>query len=129
MKTVFDERDAAILEARKVALDEIQAPRDGDYVRFADGVERRVSYVTPADWAPECDSVQTSDGGSWYLGHGYTSFSGGLFDGVPHSSLTLTNETKPGSCWFFHHDYATADNGVDVEIPFRVYQCNLPATA
>jgi hypothetical protein len=126
--TALDERDSAILAARIEAFDRVNGPRDGDYVRFADGIERRISFVTPIEWLPECDSIQTSDGGSWYLGNGYVSFSGGLYRGVKRETLTLTEETKPGSVWFFHHDYHTAHNGIDTTISFRVYECSEPAT-
>jgi hypothetical protein len=126
--TRFDERDAAIVATRTASLDELDGPRVGDYVRFADGTERRISYATPAEWLPEVDSIQTSDGGSWYLGDGYVSFSGGLHPGVERASLTLTDETQRGSVWIFHHDYATAHNGVNASIPFRVYECSLEAT-
>lgn len=127
MKVVapLDERDCVIRAERIAAFDALDEwPREGDYVRFADGVERRVSFVTPRDWAPEADAVQTSDVGSWYFGRGYCSFSGGLFIGVPHRTLTLTDETKDGSVWFFHHDHRCADNGVHTTIPFRVYECS-----
>ena len=122
--TELDERDAAILAERTRLFDEAPGPREGDYVIFADGTERRVSFVTPLEWLPECDSVQTSDGGSWYLGEGYCSFSGGLYRGVKRDTLTLTDETRAGSCWFFHHNHRMAHNGVEVLIPFRVYECS-----
>lgn len=122
----YDERDRAIVASRTALLDEVPGPREGDYVRFADGTERRVSHVWPADWGS--NTIQTSDGGSWYLGNGYCSFSGSLYTGVPPESLTLTDETRAGSVWIFHHDYACAGNGVPVSIPFRVYQCSHEAT-
>jgi len=124
----LDAADAEILAERTAELDKVEGPRVGDYVRFADGVERRASFVTPADWLPEVDSVQTSDGGSWYLGSAYVSFSGGLCLGVPRSSLTLTDESKLGAVWFFHHDYHRASNGVVAEVPFHVYECSSEAT-
>lgn len=112
-----DERDLAIVAERVKALDAVPGARVGDYVIFADGVTRRISY----DWG---NSVQTSRGGSWYLGHGYTSFSGGLYRGVPTDTLTDTGETRDGTCWIFRHDMMRAHNGVDVRIPFRVFRCS-----
>jgi hypothetical protein len=123
LQTVPDSRDEAILDRRISLLNQNDQPRVGDFVRFADGTLRRISFITPLDWMPECDSVQTSDGGSWYLGNGYASFSGGLYGGVKRETLTLTDERKLGSCWIFHHDYAQAGNGVDVKILWRVYDC------
>jgi hypothetical protein len=127
LTTALDDRDRVILEARRLQFDARPGPRSGDFVRFADGVERRASHIWAAeDWA-EWGGVQTSDGGSWYLGPGYCSFSGSLYSIVPFASLTLTTETKLGRVWFFHHDYHTAHNGVDAELPFRVFTCDREA--
>lgn len=120
MNPKFDDRDQAILDERIAKYDSITDPRVGDFVVFADGVTRRISYL----WG---DSVQTSDGGGYYLGAGYISMSGGLHPGVPPETLTLTDEKKDGSVWFFHHDWWTADNGVYTTMPFRVYTCSREA--
>jgi hypothetical protein len=124
MITQLDERDQAILAQRAAALlargaDE---PQIGDYVTFADGITLRVSYVWPDG------GIQTSQGGFFYLGDGYCSFSGGLFPALPQDTLTLTGTRRAGPCWFFHHDYATADNGVDVEpAVFNAWACSIAA--
>jgi hypothetical protein len=126
-RPAFDERDAEILAKRSAAYDEIAGPRDGDFVVFADEVTRRISYV----WRDErgaAFSVQTSDGGSYYLGDGYVSMSGSLYSGVKPETLTLTDEKRVGRIWFFHHDFHTAHNGVDATMPFRVFTCSEPAT-
>jgi hypothetical protein len=148
-----DERDEALVDARMAMLDRIRGPRVGDYVRFADGTERRISYhwrSSPSRKDEGCtcevgDAVeyhghrdhcpaepwdggcQTSDGGSFYLGDGYVSMSGSLYPCVPTSSLVLTEETKHGSVWIFHHDHACAHNGVHFEREFRVYTCDQEA--
>jgi hypothetical protein len=114
MDTGLDARDAEILTARAAALDAVPGPRCGDYVVFSDGVTRRVSYLWP-------DGVQTSAGGSWYLGNGFCSFSGSLYRSTPLDLLTLTEEKRPGDVWFFHRDHWTAHNGVHTQILFRVY--------
>lgn len=120
----FDEKDAHILAERVAALNaRRESLRVGDWVIFADGVERRISYI----WADENDvpfSVQTSKGGSFYLGDGYVSFSGSLFKPVKPETLTLTGDVRKGSVWFFHHDYSTAHNGVYAEMDFRVFKCS-----
>ncbi len=129
MRPTFDARDAEIRATRLAAFDKLTGPRCGDYVHFACGTVRRVSHV----WDIDPVGVQTSAGGSWYLGAGWTpdeahvSFSGSLCRSVPLDSLTLTPETRDGLVWFFHHGFAERDNGVDTTIPFRVYTCNLPA--
>jgi hypothetical protein len=121
--TQLDARDTEILAQRIYAFEQVTGPRVGDYVRFADDVTRRISYI----WRDEHDqafNVQTSDGGSFYLGNGYVSFSGGLYDGVEPSSLSGGDRKMLGSVWFFHHDQHMAHNGVDAEIPFRLYRCS-----
>lgn len=110
-----------------VPFDRVQV---GDWVRFADGVERRVSYV----WRDELDldlpnGVQTSAGGSFHIGPYGASFSGSLFTGVDASTLTLTGERQPGTVWFFHHEHQCAHNGVHGMIPFRVWECSLASEA
>lgn len=117
----LDERDTEIFVRRFHSFYDHHGPRVGDYVQFSDGVERRISHVWP-------DSIQTSDGGSWYLGEGFVSFSGGLYLGVKPETLTDTGGRKPGSVWFFHHDYATAGGGVTTAMDFRVFACTEAAT-
>jgi len=122
-RSELDDRDRAILADRAGLFNARCGPRVGDYVDFADGITRRISHIW--DIAP-C-TVQTSDGGSWYLGKGFCSFSGGLHPGIARETLTLTGEVREGSLWFFHHDYHTADNGVETTIPFRVYSTTIVA--
>ena len=111
----FDERDQAILDQRRAELDAVQGPRVGDWIRFADGMVWQISHL----WD---DSAQYTWGGSFYLGNGYVSYSGGLEPGIPLDSLTLTSESKPGNVWFFHHDWSKAHNGVSATVDFRVYE-------
>lgn len=113
-----DERDRDIIARRLAALDQDQGIHIGDYIDFADGVTRRLSHVWHDDYG-----VQTSDGGSFYLGDGFVEFSGSLHRPVPHRTLTSTGERRPGGIWVFHHDWHEAGNGVHDVIPFRVYRC------
>jgi hypothetical protein len=111
----LDEVDQAILARRLAEREHVTAPRIGDFVRFSDRLER-ISH----DWG---DSVQTSESGSFYLGDGgYTSFSGGLNPSFPKQRLIETGEILEGSFWFFHRNFWTAHNGVDVTAPCRVYE-------
>lgn len=131
MRPTIDDRDRQILAERGAAL--MKNPINvGDFVTFADGVTRRVSYI----WRDEHDQhlpngVQTSAGGSYYLGGdaewAYVSMSGSLYSGVPFESLTDTGDTFDGDVWIFHHDYRTAHNGVHGTVKFRVWRCSLPA--
>lgn len=118
--STLDERDRTIRDVRVAKLDTIQGPRCGDYVRFTCGTIMRISHLYP-------DAFQVSAGGSWYLGDGYVSFSGGLFRGAPLDTLTRLDETKDGRCWFFHRDLWAAGNGLDTLVPFRVYACAVPS--
>ena len=119
----LDETDQDILRTKTRLLDQNPKPRVGDYIRFADGTERRISHLWTelGGWDME-DAAQTSDGGSFYLGDGYATFSGSLFGGTPLDKLSeLVGEKKLGDVWFFHHNVRRAYNGVDTSIPFRIY--------
>lgn len=124
---ILDARNQEILAQREALRDAIEGPRVGDFVRFADGILRRISHIW--DFADGCDAmVQTSDGGSFYLGDGSMSFSGSLYSSVNVRTLTLTEETRTGGAWFFHHDWPEAHNGIDVALTCRVYTCTENAT-
>ena len=123
----LDEKDQEILRNRVELLNQQSGPRVGDYVRFAGEVLRRVSHVWDFGQGPE--SIQTSHTGSFYLGEGFVSFSGGLCRGVAAEALRLTEEKSPGSVWFFHHNWAQAHNGVQATVDFRVFECDLSAPA
>lgn len=129
----FDDRDAEIVAARLALLDKIDGPRVGDYVDFADGTTRRISHdwgpledgETHGFWGPATGRYQTSDTGSYYLGDGYVSMSGGLFPALPAEAFTATDETREARVWIFHHDHWCAGNGVTVSVPVRVFTCDL----
>jgi hypothetical protein len=122
----LDKKDQDILAARVAAFDPTEGPRVGDHVEFADGVIRLISYVW-TDGAEWLGGVQTSDGGSFYLGHGRMQFSGSLYMSVPHETLTLTEDTRETRAWFFHHDYHTAHNGIDVPVTMRLWKSTATA--
>ncbi len=131
----LDDYDQGILHERERTFNDgftaEPGPRVGDYVRFVntpdenkgtDYTERRVSHVWRGeDGLPE--SIQTSRGGSYYLGNGYVSMSGSLFRGVPARTLARTDEKRAAPVWFFHHDRWQAHNAVHAEILFRIYTC------
>jgi hypothetical protein len=119
----IDERDREMIARRMEALDAIPGPRVGDFVEFPGNITRRISYI----WTSEPETVQTSTGGSYYLGDGYVSMSGSLYAGVPLGTLTDTGQVRDGAVWVFHHDWAAAHNGVDTRVPFRVFRCSADA--
>ena len=96
-----------------------KCPEVGDFVIMEDGSYERFSH----DWG---DDIQTTDGkfgSSFHLTkNGYGGFSGGLNAAIMKNRLILTSEIKEGSFWIFHHNHATAHNGVYFNAPVRVYQ-------
>jgi hypothetical protein len=114
MGMALDDRDRAVLAARVAAINSTEGPRVGDWVDFVDGVTRQIAHVWP--WG-----VQTSDYGSFYLDEGYMAFSGGLHQYVPTETLTLTEDTRYTSAWFFHHDQWRAHNRVHVRVLVQLW--------
>lgn len=118
----LDERDQQIVAERLASRAALDRPLDGDWVDFAGGASQRISSVwgeATGDWG----GVQTSPGGSWHLHEsGGCSFSGSLDPVVPWHTLAPTDELRPGYVWIFHHDYMTAHNGIDVQVPLRVWR-------
>lgn len=121
----LDERDQEILANRVELLNKVEGPRVGDFVIFANGVERRISHIW--EWGDGPEAIQSSDGGSYYLGAGYVSMSGGLRPPVKPATLTPTDQKREGSVWFFHHDHWLAHNGIEATIEFRVFTCSQEA--
>jgi hypothetical protein len=119
----LDDRDQAIVDQRMRLMDTRPGPRVGDFVIFAHGVERRISYHWKDDegWDGGVQTSDTEDTMGFYLGREGMSFSGGLHSSVPVESLTLNEETRPGRAWIFHHDQHMAHNGVDFAVPLRVF--------
>lgn len=123
MRPERDETDNTLFEERKRAYNDLQGIRVGDYLRMPDGKFTRATHI----WRDEDDIpelVQDGGGryGSFYLGEGYCSYSGGLDPGVKAAYLCPTHETEPGHVWFFHHDCWKADNGVYFTMDFRVFE-------
>lgn len=117
----LDTRDTEILAELTAKWEAVPGPRVGDFVITSNGLQRFTH-----DWGNElqttCATFGGAKSGSFYLGHGFMSFSGSLDPGVPKSGLKLTDEIRPGACWFFSHGFAEASNGVSVMVPCRVYK-------
>ena len=113
----LDERNTAILAETRAAWEaRTGRPRVGDFVILPNGIVRRCS----AAWD---DGMQTSDGGSYYIGRsGLASMSGALYGVQLWEYFKDTGETRPGKFWFFSHNLPSAGRGVDVLIPCRVYR-------
>lgn len=117
----LDEIDTQLFKDRAEKFLQFTTPQVGDFVIFPENIVRRISH----DWS---DSVQTSDGGRFYLkSNGCMDFSGSLYRSISKDALTLTDEKNQGSCWFFSHNQWKAHNGVDVKIACRVWQSSVPA--
>lgn len=111
----LDQKDSAIYETRNKWYQEQSKPTVGDFIRYPNGKYERISYVWP-------DKAQTTDDGSFYLGDGYVSYSGGLFSGVKTNTLSLNNNEKQlGRFWFFHHNDRKAHNSVECILKCRVW--------
>jgi hypothetical protein len=119
----LDSVDIAIIAEMMDTVNNHDGPRVGDYVLFADGVQRRISYrwTDGTGWDGGC---QTSDGGRFHLTSAGCSFSGSLYPCVTTDSLTLTDEVRDGEAWIFHHERVAAGNGVEFITKFRVYTCS-----
>lgn len=105
-----------ILATRETEFNKIQGARVGDFLLMPNGEYTRFTHK----WD---DHIQTGGGGrSFYLGHGYIDYSGGLDPGVKLADIEQTNETKAGFIWFFSNDIWKAHNGVNFKINFRVFK-------
>ena len=120
-RVVPDERDELILAERVAARAKHEGPQVGDFLLFSDGVYHRFSY----NHGERGLQVSGCHEGSYYLGKGYASYSGGLYPIVPREAIRPSDHTRKGLFWFFHHDYMTAGGGVTVEVDCRVFVTDL----
>jgi len=112
----LDARDLDILVDRSVTLNRRSGARAGDFIRLLDGSERRIAYC----WD---DGVQTTDHGSFYLGDGGISYSGGLDAAITLDRVRpIRHISRLGRVWFFHHDQWRAHSSVHGWLDFRVYE-------
>ena len=111
-----DKRDEDIMAERVRAFNKLPGPRVGDYV-LIDGVLNRFSH----DWVK---SIQTSKDGSFYMGDGSVSFSGGLDPAINKTRFELTDQKEMGDFWFFHNDFWGTGRGVYFQTECRVYKLN-----
>jgi hypothetical protein len=123
----FDDRDAEILAHREAAWNARSGPRVGDYVILQNGLYDRFTYdmkdkIQVGGGLSLNNDMRTDGGYGFYLGDGYADYSGGLNPPVPKSHLELTEETRDGGFWFFHHGSAGANRGVYFKIRCRVYR-------
>lgn len=125
--TQLDQQDTEIRNTREAAILARLDPKQGDFIRFADGSIKRIAHV----WKDENDNplyIQPTlyrGDSSFYLGESYMSFSGSLDTGIDACHFARTNETMPGNVWFFRHDYARAHNGVYTTIQCPVWNCDI----
>lgn len=110
----LDERDTAIALERVQQRLEGDHPTQGDYI-LVDGEHRRIAY----DWGDGLYQFECG-AGSYYLGDGHVSHSGGLEPGVTIYNL-VPGGTKRAAYWFFHHGVTGAGRGVSLSAPTRVW--------
>ena len=114
--------DKLFLELEK-GYNLIQTIRIGDFVLEPGGKCTRVTQVWEyKNGKPESVQVGGTYGGSFYLGAGYMSYSGGLDPSISVKKLHLTDKTMCGVIWFFNQDRLGEGRGVYYEMDFRVYE-------
>ena len=117
---VLDERDAVIQAERAEWLADRSEPGVGDFLDYGN-TTKRIAHVWDFKDGSKVTVQPTSGAGSFYLGGDSISYSGGLETGIDVDRLVEVPSRKHGKVWFFHHDYPTAHNGVDVFVPFKVW--------
>lgn len=127
----LDPRDQEYLEQMQSSMDAMREHiQVGHVVRFADGTMRVVSHV----WHDEHDapdSIQTSDMhgdarlhlGISVRGVAYMEYSGGLYSGIPLSSLMRSNNFTYVDVWIWHHKFAGAGRGVSAKARVPIWEC------
>lgn len=116
----LDSLDATILATRLAAWNVRRGPRIGDKIIMSDGSVRRLAHDSGSDM--QTTSCTQPGDQSFYLGHGYCSFSGSFGDLFAKDQLHDTGRTEDGFVWFFHHDQVKPFNAVQAKIPCRVYK-------
>lgn len=120
----LDARNLELLQRRAEAFAAETEPLVGDCVQFPNEAKlRRFTH----DWGA---AIQTTCGPghpcygdrSFYLGVGYAEFSGTLDPPIPKAKLIATDATAPAGFWFFRDDHVRAHNGVQVQMPVRVFK-------
>jgi hypothetical protein len=107
--------------------EKIAGPRIGDFIFMKDGSIQRFSH----DWG---DSIQTSNAGSFHLSSdGLVSFSGGLNEAIPKSSIKETYydwadhscaKGLTGEFWVCYNNRLVHGSKVNVNLECRVYRQN-----
>jgi len=111
----LNDKNKAILAEKEKAFDAIPGPRIGDFYIN----ENNYSRFTH-DWGDSIQSQYENINGSFYLGNGYVSYSGGLSPAISKVDLELTNGVKEGVFWFFNENMAMANNGIKVWLNCRL---------
>lgn len=110
-----DKIDEGLAKKFLAEWDRIKNPRVGDYIIMPSGKYERFAH----DWG---DGLQTTPGGSFNIGDGFVSCSGGLNHTVSINRIKKTSQRKTGYFWIFHHGYPGAGSGVGVSALCRVYK-------
>ena len=115
----LDAKDTEILNRRAKLHQFDTEPRVGDYIQMLDRSMRRFTHY-------HCNGMQTTCNDSlnfsFYLGDGYTSFSGTLDPIIKFRNIKSTQETCMAKFWFFHHDLARAHNGIDGWFKVKIWK-------
>lgn len=95
-----------------------QGPRVGDFVKLPSGDVRRFTH----DWGEEIQITPANCLGSFNIDGGLCDYSGSLDPGIKKEFLRFTHTYKLGRVWFFKDGIAAAHQGIDADIPCRVFE-------
>ncbi len=116
----MDAINTEILASAKSARTAHTDPLVGDWVRFVDGSFRRIAYV----WGDGDYQTELGWGHIFLCPSGNGDYSGSLYSAF-QAQLTDTGETRPSAFWFFSHGLPRAGNGVEFQIPAKVWQAEV----
>lgn len=114
---------AGILRGAVAALDAIEGPRLGDFVRFQDGSLARISVMHEDG---DLQAAKVDEGGFFLWKEGFTEFSGTCGNKVDPACLRRLDETMEGRVWTFRNGDVAPGGRVDTTVPFRVYAYEAP---
>lgn len=107
-----------ILAKHLTKFNEIEGPRVGDYVKLKDGNYKRFC----SQWIDGFQVTPTETSGSFNIDSGACCYSGTLEPSVKKEKIKFTWTYKLGRVWFFKDGIPAAHQGIDAEIPLRVYE-------
>lgn len=114
----------ALFKKLEASYNKIKGVRVGDYVIGKNGKITRITYIWRWDGEPQ-QWQAGGNGGSYYLGNGYVSYSGSLSHGFDEGTkFKNTGRKKIGNVWIWDKGFAGAGRGIDFPMKFRVFKAS-----